>query len=180
MKQLMSNAAVVLFLLLSSHGFVCAQSFASSSASSSTVANGSWRRSEPIEGITPESLARVASMRRQRQQAANNPGTMVAAAAIPNLTAQVPLPASGLEVPRVTLAENELLARLSPIALEWNGSPEAGVPDAPALQTAAAPEYENYLVQARPTIRFPYSPADKFRLFIKDTYDPFALMGEGF
>ena len=180
MKRLGINAGVVMIFLAGVHGGVFAQSFAS--PATGTLAPSAWTRPEPIEEITPESLARVAAMRRQHQQAPNP--ALIAAAAPPNTAAPI-----RADIPKVSLgqasrdvaAENQLLAELSPTALEWQASSEIEAPAPQGLLVTASDGSQSYMIAGRRMpVRFPYSPADKFRLFIKDTYDPFALMGEGF
>lgn len=134
---------------------------------------------ESIDEITPDALAHLAALRHQHEQIAVNSGPKILpAVAEPTQAALSPVP-----FPRETATEFELLAELRPVATPWSGEP---VLEAPAVQPSASmtreqkrEQYQAFLMAGHPT-RFPYSPADKFRLFIKDTYDPFALMGEGF
>lgn len=84
-----------------------------------------------------------------------------------------------MPVPRSIATDNDLLVQLSPVAMAW---PVEATIEAPAMQPSARmsrEQYQAFLMDGHPT-RFPYSAADKFHLFIKDTYDPFALLGEGF
>ena len=62
------NVVVIAIFLPSLHGILLAQSLAASSSRS--FAPIAWTRTEPIEEITPTSLARIAAMRQQYQQAA--------------------------------------------------------------------------------------------------------------
>ena len=180
MKRPGISVGVAMIFLAGVPGGVFAQSFAS--PAKGTLARSAWTRPEPIEEITPESLARVAAMRRQHQQAPSP--ALIAAATPPNTTAPIQTGIATVSVSqawRDVTAENQLLAALSPTALEWPASTEIEAPAPQDLLMTASDGSQSYMIAGhRMPVRFPYSPADKFRLFIKDTYDPFALMGEGF
>jgi len=184
MKRCTINVVVILVFLTAMVGGLSAQSLTSSA--STPLTHSAWTRAEPIEEITPESLARIAAMRRQHEheQAQNNPSALLAIAATPSAPAQVQpniATVSVTQAARDVTAENELLAQLGPTALEWPAALEIEAPEPQGLLTTASDGSQSYMIAGRRMpVRFPYSPADKFRLFIKDTYDPFALMGEGF
>lgn len=166
-------------VLLSLGACVRAQSFVSSSAGG-RVLPSVRTKPETIDEITPDALARLAAQRRQREQRGRATGIGVA---VPTTALEPPqisqLPTVPEEISRDITAPNELLAQLNPVVMVW---PAEAAIEAPSPQPSAylsREQYQAFLMDGHPT-RFPYSPADKFHLFIKDTYDPFALLGEGF
>src|SRR5207248_1247232 len=61
-----------------------------------------------------------------------------------------------------------------------NIAPATALPESKLASVAPLPRQNAYYVLSanQRSPRFPYSTGDKFRLFVKDTVDPFALMGE--
>jgi hypothetical protein len=155
-------------LCLASSDLVGAQSFSDQQQATAANAVHPWAKQEVIEDVSPDVLARLAALRRQREQADRQPVTSSAA----------PLTAS---------AQPASSAATSPVRFSANATTVPIAQAAPATASSGnlafnvpLPRQNSYYVltanQRSP--RFPYSPGDKFRLFLKDTVDPFALMGE--
>src|SRR5256885_2998778 len=124
-----------------------------------------WAKQEVIEDVSPDVLARLAEIRRQREQAARDSGTTNPAA--PVATDQPAI---------VTNSSPAMLSATIPgpaIAAPASGSTSLAF-------NAPLPRQNAYYVlsASQRSPRFPYSAGDKFRLFAKDTVDPFTLMGE--
>lgn len=177
----MKQRTIALVSVLFSVGLASAQSFVSPPPNGGALPSVRTKP-ETIDEITPDALARLAAVRRQREQVARVSGPALNSFTAPasyERAAAAQAPLSPEPVPRDMTAESQLLAQLSPVAAPW---PVEATLEAPAVQPSARmsrEQYQQFLMAGHPT-RFPYSPADKFHLFIKDTYDPFALLGEGF
>src|SRR5438874_10105081 len=143
---------------------LAAQSFSDTRPKVSSAVHP-WAKQEVIEDVSPDVLARLAEIRRQREQATRDPGT--AGPAMPASTNQAATVATSSPA---MISANTSRAAMAPLS-SASGSL--------ALNAALPRENAYYVLTAsQRSPRFPYSSGDKFRLFLKDTVDPFALMGE--
>jgi len=151
-------------LCLSFSSFLAAQSFSDEPQPKVSSAIHPWAQQEVIEDVSPDVLARLAAARRQREQAAREPDTIKAEpVSLTNHAANIST--SSPAVFSVATA---------------NIAPATALPESKLASVAPLPRQNAYYVLSanQRSPRFPYSTGDKFRLFVKDTVDPFALMGE--
>lgn len=175
-------------------GTIWAQSPAGAGAGSDSVlpALHAWPKAEVIDDLSPATLARLAAQRREREQtvvrsvipsqSAELPGSNTPLETAPLTSAQdfsrgtgahskawPPPPPSNSEIAIAAPAENqqELIATLQPLEI-------TSASERPYLVR------NNSIAGQLEVARFPYSPAQKFHLFLKNSYDPFGLISESF
>ena len=170
----LSTLALVIFL-------VSASGAQQSDSLPAQAAVHAWNKTAVIEEISPETLAQLAAQRHRaaaEPQAIASSAALVASSSEPRAVAGATHPLGGFipaaPAPNAIVdaaappSQNDLLAQLEPLSVRSRAE-------------AKAYNSQRYLAASQPeSARFPYSTGDKFRLFLKDPVDPFAMVGESF